>query len=63
MVAHIVKTAKSAQIRATRLLSTPLCSFNWTVVMPCENTLRLAFVNQVPDAVKYVCQVGLSHFP
>jgi tetratricopeptide (TPR) repeat protein len=26
MMAHIVKTAKSAQIRATRLLSTPLCS-------------------------------------
>jgi hypothetical protein len=49
MVAHLVKTPKSAQIRATLLLSTTLCSLKWTVFMPCENTLRQAFGNQVPD--------------
>ena len=49
MVGHIVKTPKSAQIRATFLLSTTLCSLKWTMFMPSENTLRLAFGNQVPD--------------
>ena len=50
MVAHIVKTQKLVQIRATFLLffSATLCS-PYPLFMPCENTLQQEFGNQVPD--------------
>ena len=49
MVAHIVKTQKPVQIRATFLLffSAALCS-HYALLMPCENTLQQEFGNQVP---------------
>ena len=50
MVAHVVKTPKSAGIRATFLLFTPLCSLKLMVLMLCGNTLRQVFGNQVLDA-------------
>ncbi len=49
MVAHFVKTPKPTGIRAILLLFNTLCSFKWTMFMSGENTLRLAFGNQVPD--------------
>ena len=48
MVAHFVKTQKPTEIRATFLLFR-YCVFSMDALMLGENTLRLAFGNQVPD--------------